>query len=219
MDLSVELDGPRVGEGGARDLGDEGRLPRPVGADDGVSLMLEYVEIDTVRCSHPAEMPGEAPDAEERHRHPPVLRPERVDAGGRTMIGNWVRRLRIDREAERELPERVRRGDPAPGGREPAAHQPAPARRGPALHVPRRHPARPAGRDPQSGRRRPGSDRPRRIRALHPRSPVSLVARAPRAVGPLPLPSSSTWCSSSPLSGPSISSTGNRRRSISRPRP
>ena len=69
---AAELDGPGVGESGARDLGDEGRLPRAVGADDGVSLVLEHVEVDAVGGGHAAEMAGEAPNREQRRLHPPV---------------------------------------------------------------------------------------------------------------------------------------------------
>ena len=75
---AVELDGPASGMSEARDLGDEGRLPRAVGAYDGVSLVLEYVEVDAVGGGDAAETPGEAPDREQRRIHRPVLARERA---------------------------------------------------------------------------------------------------------------------------------------------
>ena len=78
MDRPSSLDGPRVGDGEARDLGDEGRLPRAVGAYDGMSLVLEYVEVDAVGGGDAPETPGEAPHREQRRLHRPVLARERA---------------------------------------------------------------------------------------------------------------------------------------------
>ena len=48
-------------------------FPRPVGADDGVGLVLEHVEVDAVGRDYSAETAGEAPNGEKRSLHPPAL--------------------------------------------------------------------------------------------------------------------------------------------------